>query len=91
MAFNLPFDNRPGQIWFDGRLVPWKDATVHVLTHALHYASAVFEGERVYEGRIFKLNEHTERLFYSAHQLDMKMPYSVEEINAACNAVVDDH
>ncbi|MEE2933801.1 MAG: branched-chain amino acid aminotransferase [Pseudomonadota bacterium] len=91
MTFNQPFDDRPGRIWFDGALVPWKDATVHVLTHALHYASAVFEGERIYEGRIFKLHEHTERLFYSARQLDMEMPYSAAEINDACNAVVADH
>ena len=91
MTFDQPFDDRPGRIWFDGALVPWKDATVHVLTHALHYASAVFEGERIYEGRIFKLHEHTERLFYSARQLDMEMPYSAAEINDACNAVVADH
>ena len=91
MTFNQPFDDRPGRIWFDGALVPWKDATIHVLTHALHYASAVFEGERIYEGRIFKLHEHTERLFYSARQLDMEMPYSAAEINDACNAVVADH
>ena len=91
MTFNQPFDDRPGRIWFDGALVPWKDATVHVLSHALHYASAVFEGERIYEGRIFKLHEHTERLFYSARQLDMEMPFSEAEINDACNAIVADH
>ncbi len=91
MTFDQPFDDRPGRIWFDGTLVPWKDATVHVLSHALHYASAVFEGERIYEGRIFKLHEHTERLFYSARRLDMEMPYSEAEINDACNAVVADH
>jgi branched-chain amino acid aminotransferase len=90
MAFSEPFDDRPGHIWYDGEMVPWKDATLHVLSHALHYASAVFEGERVYDGRIFKLNEHTERLFHSASRLDMKVPYTVDEINDACNAVVAD-
>lgn len=91
MAFDQPFDDRPGRIWFDGEMVPWKDATVHVLTHALHYASAVFEGERVYEGRIFKLREHTERLFHSAGRLDIKMTYTIDEIDDACKAVVADH
>ena len=90
MAFNQPFDDRPGRIWYDGEMVPWQDATLHVLSHALHYASAVFEGERVYDGRIFKLTEHTERLFHSAKRLDMKIPYSVAEIDDACNAVVSD-
>jgi branched-chain amino acid aminotransferase len=80
----VPFDQRDGVIWFNGAFVPWKEAKVHVLTHALHYASAVFEGERAYGGRIFKLNEHTERLFASAEMLDMKIPYTVEEIDAAC-------
>ena len=68
MAFDQPFDDRPGRIWYDGEMVPWQDATLHVLSHALHYASAVFEGERIYNGRIFKLTEHTERLFYSANR-----------------------
>ena len=90
MAFDQPFDDRPGRIWYDGEMVPWQDATLHVLSHALHYASAVFEGERVYDGRIFKLTEHTERLFHSAKRLDMKIPYSVAEIDDACNAVVSD-
>jgi branched-chain amino acid aminotransferase len=79
-----PFDNRPGDIWYDGRLVPWSDATMHVLSHGLHYASCVFEGERAYGGEIFKLQEHTERLIESARLLDFEIPYSVEEINEAC-------
>ena len=90
MAFDQPFDDRPGRIWYDGEMVPWQDATLHVLSHALHYASAVFEGERVYDGRIFKLTEHTERLFHSAKRLDMNIPYSVAEIDDACNVVVSD-
>jgi len=80
------FDDRDGLIWFNGEMVPWRDASVHVLTHGLHYASSVFEGERSYGGNIFKLNEHTERLFYSAETLDLKIPYSVAKINAACIA-----
>ena len=80
----VPFDQRDGVIWFNGVFVPWKEAKVHVLTHALHYASAVFEGERAYGGEIFKLTEHTERLFASAEMLDMKIPYTVAEIDAAC-------
>jgi branched-chain amino acid aminotransferase len=83
-----PFDDRPGSIWFDGKLVPWKDAKIHVLTHALHYASAVFEGERAYGGVVFKLDEHTARLRNSARILDFEIPYSEAEINAACNAVL---
>jgi branched-chain amino acid aminotransferase len=84
----LPFDDRAGSIWFDGKLVPWKDAKIHVLTHALHYASAVFEGERAYGGVIFKLDEHTARLKNSARILDFDIPYSEAEINAAANAVL---
>jgi branched-chain amino acid aminotransferase len=80
----VPFDQRDGVIWFNGEFVPWKDAKVHVLTHGLHYASAVFEGERAYGGEIFKLNEHTQRLFDSAEMLDMKIPYTVAEIDEAC-------
>jgi branched-chain amino acid aminotransferase len=78
------FDNRPGHIWYDGHLVPWADAKLHVLTHGLHYASSVFEGERAYGGEIFKLTEHSERLKESARILDFEIPYSVEEINEAC-------
>ncbi len=80
-----PYHDRDGSIWFDGRLVPWRDANVHILTHALHYASAVFEGERSYGGTIFKLREHTERLIASAGMLDFEIPYSVDQIDAACN------
>jgi branched-chain amino acid aminotransferase len=80
----VPFDQREGVIWMNGEFVPWKDAKVHVLTHGLHYASAVFEGERAYGGEIFKLTEHTQRLFDSAEMLDMKIPFTVAEIDAAC-------
>ncbi|HSM94816.1 MAG TPA: branched-chain amino acid aminotransferase [Rhizomicrobium sp.] len=79
----LPFDKREGSLWFDGKMVPWADARVHVLTHGLHYASSVFEGERMYSGRIYKLEEHTARLFRSAQILDMKIPFSQKEINEA--------
>jgi branched-chain amino acid aminotransferase len=78
------FDDRDGLIWFDGQFVPWRDARVHVLTHGLHYASSVFEGERMYDGEIFKLTEHTQRLFRSAELLDMDMPFTVAEIDDAC-------
>ena len=80
----LPFDDRDGLIWFDGEFLPWRDARVHVLTHALHYGSSVFEGERIYDGEIFKLTEHTERLFRSAEILDFQIPYTVAEIDQAC-------
>jgi branched-chain amino acid aminotransferase len=77
------FDDRDGWIWCDGKLVPWRDAKVHVLTHALHYASAVFEGERAYGGAIFKSTQHSERLRHSARVLDFEVPYSAAEIDAA--------
>lgn len=80
----LPFDDRDGWIWFDGQFVPWRDARVHVLTHGLHYASSVFEGERMYDGEIFKLHQHTVRLFRSAELLEMEIPFTVEEIDQAC-------
>ena len=80
----VSYDQMSGHIWFNGEMVEWENAKVHVLTHGLHYASSVFEGERAYEGQIFKLQEHTERLFYSAHELGMEMPYTVDEINQAC-------
>ncbi|MDP6389933.1 MAG: branched-chain amino acid aminotransferase [Alphaproteobacteria bacterium] len=86
----IPFDNRPGHIWFDGEMLPWADAKVHVLSHALHYASAVFEGERCYNGQIFKLRDHTERLLFSARTMDFEIPYTADEIDDACNAVVAD-
>ncbi len=79
----VPFDQLDGQIWFNGEFVDWKDAKIHVLTHGLHYASAVFEGERAYGGRIFKLTEHNKRLHNSAEILGFKIPYSVEELDAA--------
>ena len=80
----LSFDKRPGVIWMDGQYVPWEEASVHVLTHAMHYASAVFEGQRAYGGVIYKLDEHTRRLHESARLLDFEIPYSVETINQAC-------
>ena len=79
----VPFDDRDGWIWLDGTFVPWRDAKVHVLTHALHYGSAVFEGERMYDGHIFALEEHTDRLFRSAQLLDFSIPYAKSEINRA--------
>src|SRR4028119_1159113 len=83
MMSAAPFDQRDGWIWYDGQLVPWKDAKLHVLSHALHYASSVFEGERAYGGEIFKSREHSERLKKSAEILDFEIPYSVAEIDAA--------
>ncbi len=84
----VPFDDRDGVIWMDGSLVPWRDAKLHVLSHGLHYASGVFEGERAYSGNIFKLREHTERLIGSARILGFELPYSADEIDAACNQVL---
>ncbi|MGY6549395.1 MAG: branched-chain amino acid aminotransferase [Roseinatronobacter sp.] len=77
------YDDRDGQIWMDGTLVPWRAANVHILTHALHYASSVFEGERCYNGKIFKSREHSERLLESGRLLDMTIPYTVDQIEAA--------
>ena len=82
------FDDRDGLIWYNGDLVPWRDANVHILTHGLHYASSVFEGERVYDGEIFKLTEHSERLVTSARLMDFEIPYSAAEIDSATRAVV---
>jgi branched-chain amino acid aminotransferase len=84
-----PFDDRDGFIWMDGDFVPWRDAKLHVLTHALHYASAVFEGERAYGGTIFKLDEHSRRLHDSAKLLGFDIPFSVKEINEACRATLE--
>jgi branched-chain amino acid aminotransferase len=81
---SVPFDQRDGYIWMDGTMRDWKSCQVHVLTHGLHYASSVFEGVRAYNGQIFKLEEHTERLLYSADVLGFEIPFSVSEINAAC-------
>jgi branched-chain amino acid aminotransferase len=83
MADIIPFDQRDGSLWFDGKLVPWKDAKIHVLTHGLHYASSVFEGERLYNGRIYKLEDHTTRLFESARILGMEIPFTEDQINNA--------
>ena len=83
------FDDRDGWIWFDGKLVPWREANVHVLTHALHYASSVFEGQKAYGGEIFKLSEHSTRLRRSAKLLGFEIPYSVEEIDRACREVLE--
>ena len=77
------YDDRDGKIWMDGKLVDWRAANVHILTHGLHYASSVFEGERCYNSKIFKSVQHSERLHYSGQQLDMPIPYSVEEIEKA--------
>ncbi|MEO8557746.1 MAG: branched-chain amino acid aminotransferase [Rhodospirillales bacterium] len=82
------FDDRNGQIWYDGKLVPWRDAKLHVLTHGLHYASSVFEGERVYGGQVFKLKEHSERLIKSAEMMGFKIPYSAADIDHATNETV---
>jgi branched-chain amino acid aminotransferase len=82
------YDDRDGKIWMDGTLVDWRDAKVHILTHALHYASSVFEGERCYDGKIFKGHEHSLRLRKSANLLDMEIPYTAEEIDAAKDAML---
>jgi branched-chain amino acid aminotransferase len=83
------FDDRDGHIWFDGEMVPWRDANVHVLTHALHYASSVFEGQRAYGGEIFRLTDHSKRLKKSGELLGFDIPWSVEEIDAACRQVLE--
>ena len=85
----VPFDQLEGFIWLDGKLVPWPEAKLHVLSHGLHYASAVFEGERAYGGEIFKSTEHSERLKRSAQALDFEIPYSVAEIDAAKRLVLE--
>ena len=82
------YDDRDGKIWMDGELIEWRDAKVHILTHALHYASSVFEGERCYNGKIFKSHEHSLRLIESGRLLDMPIPYSPDEIDAAKEAVL---
>ena len=83
-----PFDQRDGWIWYDGQIVPWKDAQIHVLSHGLHYGSSVFEGERAYGGEIFKSTEHSERLKKSGQILDFEIPYTVAEIDAAKRLVL---
>ena len=84
-----PYDRLEGVIWYDGKLVPWGEATLHVLSHGLHYASSVFEGERAYGGEIFKCTEHSQRLKRSAQLLDFEIPYSVAEIDAAKRLVLE--
>ena len=84
----IPFDKRSGKIWFNGKPINWPDVKIHVLNHGLHYASCVFEGERVYDGEIFKLEEHTERLFHSAFRMGIKIPYSQESINQSSRDIV---
>ena len=86
---SIPYDKRSGKIWFNGNTVDWKDANIHILNHGLHYASCVFEGERVYDGEIFKLEEHTERLFYSAKRMGINVPYNQKKINDACKNIVN--
>ena len=85
---SIPYDKRSGKIWFNGKTVDWADANIHILNHGLHYASCVFEGERVYDGEIFKLEEHTERLFYSAKRMGISVPYTQEEVNKACKNII---
>jgi branched-chain amino acid aminotransferase len=85
----IPFDKREGVIWFNGEIVPWQEARVHVLTHGLHYGSSVFEGERAYNGKIFKSKEHTQRFRKSAQIMDFDLPFTDDEINAAKDKVVE--
>jgi branched-chain amino acid aminotransferase len=84
----VPFDDRDGWIWFDGKLVPWRDAKLHVLSHGLHYASAVFEGERACNGNVFRLRDHTDRLVNSGRILGFDLPYSADQIDAATREVL---
>lgn len=85
----VPMDQREGWIWYNGEMVPWQDAKLHVLTHGLHYASSVFEGQRAYGGEVYKLREHTERLIFSGKTLDFTIPYSADEIDEACRQVLE--
>ena len=84
----IPYDKRDGKIWYNSELVNWSDVKLHVLSHGLHYASCVFEGERVYDGEIFKLEEHTSRFFHSAKRMGFKIPYSEDQINKACKNII---
>ena len=84
----IPYDKRSGKIWYNNELVDWSNVKLHVLSHGLHYASCVFEGERVYDGTIFKLEEHTSRFFHSAKRMGFEIPYSEDEINNACNKII---
>ena len=83
------YDNREGKIWMDGSLVDWREANVHILTHAMHYASSVFEGERAYNGKIFKSRAHSARLIQSGKLIDFDIPYSIDEIEAAKRSALD--
>jgi len=85
---SIPYDKRSGKIWFDGKPINWPEVKIHVLSHGLHYASCVFEGERVYNGEIFKLEEHTERLFHSASRMGFKIPHTQELLNKACKEII---
>jgi branched-chain amino acid aminotransferase len=85
----IPFDDRNGFIWMDGKMLPWREAKIHVLTHGLHYGSCIFEGQRVYNGKIFKLEEHTARLFASAEVMGFKIPFTQEQINEASRQVAE--
>ena len=84
----IPFDKRSGKIWFNGKPINWSDVKIHVLNHGLHYASCVFEGERVYDGEIFKLEEHTERLFHSAFRMGIEIPYTQKSVNQFSKDIV---
>jgi len=84
----IPYDKRSGKIWYNGELVDWSNVKVHVLSHGLHYASCVFEGERVYDGSIFKLEEHTSRFFHSAKRMGFEIPYSEDQINKASKNII---
>ena len=84
----IPYDKRDGKIWYNNQLVDWGDVKLHVLNHGLHYASCVFEGLRVYEGEIFKLEEHTDRFFYSARRMGFEIPYDEDQINKASKEIV---
>tara|TARA_B100001057_G_scaffold18778_1_gene17342 strand:- start:530 stop:1411 length:882 start_codon:yes stop_codon:yes gene_type:complete len=84
----IPYDKRSGKIWYNNELVDWNKVNLHVLSHGLHYASCVFEGERVYDGSIFKLEEHTSRFFHSARRMGFEIPYTEEEINFASNKII---
>jgi branched-chain amino acid aminotransferase len=88
MADTAPYHDRDGYIWYDGKLLPWREVNAHVLTHALHYASAVFEGERAYGGEIFELTQHSQRLYDGAKVMDFTIPYGVAEIDQACRDTV---
>ena len=84
----IPYDKREGKIWYNNELVDWQEVKLHALSHGLHYASFVFEGLRVYDGEVFKLEEHTDRFYHSAKRMDIKIPYSKDEINKATKKIV---